>query len=69
MANPTRTKRIYEVLADGRTPGPAADGTHIHRFSRQAEADAFAAQSTCYGRPAKVLSVDAPLHIARRWGF
>lgn len=63
--------RVYEVLHDtGRDGGPAGDGTAIRRFHRseRAEAYAFAARSTCYGRPATVLEHDVPRHLAERWG-
>ena len=68
----TKLVRVYEVLHDtGRDGGAAGDGTAIRRFHRteRAQADAFAAGSTCYGRPATVLADDVPRRIAERWGM
>jgi hypothetical protein len=65
----TGTVRVYEVLHDGKGDGPAGDGTFIRRFRTQLDADEFARTATAYGQPAKVTSVDAPRHVAQRWGM
>lgn len=70
----TRTEklyRVYAVLFDGSPdgpPGPAGDGTFIKRFRDHDAADRFAAENTCYGRPASVQADDVPRRLAQRWG-
>lgn len=68
-----KTVTVYEVLYDGAPDGPSGpmgDGTFVARFGPKQEkaANAFAAASTYYGRPAKVMETDAPMRLARRWG-
>ncbi len=64
--------KVFEVMIDGKGAGAAGDGTHIMRFpgtkKGEADANALAAESTCYGSPAKVSTTDAPRHLAQRWG-
>ncbi len=65
-----KTIKVFEVLFyDERSPGAAADCHHVRRFRKRAEADTFAAGRTCYGSPAEVHEVDAPMRLARRWGL
>jgi hypothetical protein len=64
-----KTIRIFEVLHDTDSEGPAADGTQIARFDDESEAKRFAAAHTVYGRPASVLIADVPRSLAERWGF
>ena len=61
--------RVYEVLIDSNALGPACDGTVVRRFRSEREALQCAAQSTCYGSPARANPVDVPKHVARRWGL
>jgi hypothetical protein len=63
------TVRVYEVLYDTESEGPAGDGTVIARFRKEREAETFARGETCYGRPAKASPVDAPRRLAQRWGM
>ena len=63
-----RTVTVYEILFDGTGSGAAGDGTHTYRTRDECEAREFAARNTCWGQPATVSSVNAPLRIARRWG-
>lgn len=63
------TVRVYEVLYDTESEGPTGDGTVIARFRKEGEAERFAAENTCYGRPAKPSPVDASRKLARRWGL
>lgn len=63
----TKTKRVYEVLADGPTPGPAGDHTHVNRFRKEGDAADFAKTATCRGRAAAVQTTDVPLKLYRRW--
>lgn len=68
-----KTVKVYEVLHDGAPDGPAGpmgDGTFVKRFGpkQEAAANAFAAKSTYYGKPAKVTETDAPMRLARRCG-
>jgi hypothetical protein len=65
----SKTVRVWEVVADTDGEGPAGDGTVVFRFGSEHEAEAFAARSTCYGRPAIAHATDAPKHVAARWGF
>lgn len=61
---------IFEVLADGVGDGPACDGTHIHRFRKESEANNFAKGKTLYGKnDVPVTRVEVPKRIAQRWGF
>lgn len=60
--------KVYEVLADTDTLGPAGDGTVVFRFRTRREADTFAAKNTCYGRPCEVSDVIVPVRTAARWG-
>lgn len=60
--------RVYVVIADGKGEGPACDGTFVHRFRSQKEADDFAGKSTHYGRPATVQVDEVPRSLAERWG-
>lgn len=65
----SKTVKVYEILVDGPGEGAAGDGTFIRRTRDQREANRIAASSTCYGRPATVSEVDAPRHLAQRWGL
>jgi hypothetical protein len=67
--NRERTVTVYSVLHDGPGAGAAGDGTHIARFHRKADADAFAQATTCYGRPASADRDDVPARIAARWSI
>jgi hypothetical protein len=61
---------VFEVLHDTDGEGPAGDGTVIARFRKQADADRFAKQSTCYGRAIStpVAGSSVPKRLAARWG-
>lgn len=66
-----RMKKVFAVLFDGPEDGPAGpagDGTFIQRFSRKADADAFAKCHTTYGKPAAVDEDVVPARLAARWG-
>lgn len=66
-----KTYTVHEVLFDAYAPGPAGDGTHTRRFSGRnlTDAQAFAEQNTCYGKPAAVWTrTDVPARLAQRWG-
>lgn len=62
-----KTKRVYEILADGKGSGPAGDGTYVVRFRKQGDADAFAKTATYYGRPTSVTTADVSTKLYRRW--
>jgi len=69
----SKTIKVFEVLYDGApdgSAGPAGDGTFIRRFGPKSEvaANDFAARSTYYGRPCKVMTSDVRPELARRWG-
>lgn len=65
-----KTYTVFEVLADGAGDGPACDGTFIHRFRKEVDAQRFAARNTCYGRPATVQSSDGiSRKTMQRWGL
>jgi len=42
--------------------------TTVHRFKRQADAEALASRSTCYGRPATAHRAEVSRKLANRWG-
>lgn len=65
----SKTVRVYEVLIDTDSEGPACDGTQVRRFRKESDAKTCADENTCYGRPATYSSTDAPRHVARRWGM
>lgn len=60
-------KRVWWVLADTETPGPAADYTKIFRFWKEADARTFASKNKLYGRPATADYEDAPKRLWSRW--
>lgn len=62
-----KTIKVYTVLADGTTPGPACDYIHTHRFKHEGDAKTFASTATHYGRPASVMFENAPAKLVRRW--
>lgn len=62
-------KTIFEVLFDGAGEGPAGDGTHIARFRKRAEAEAFASRNTCYGRPCTAEAREVSRRLAARYGL
>jgi hypothetical protein len=65
-----KTYTVFEVLADGAGDGPACDGTFVHRFRKLADAQRFAARSTCYGKPATVSDrPDVSRRLMERWGM
>lgn len=72
-----KTKRVWEVLYHSDDPSKAhggafGDGSFIERFAGkdgETRANAFAAGRMYYASPAKASFVDAPLRLARRWGF
>jgi len=45
------------------------DGHMVSRHNSKRDAEAFARGKTCYGKPARVEAVDAPVRLANRWGF
>lgn len=63
-----RTVKVFEIVHDTDGDGPMGDGVQIYRTRNEREAQAFAARNTCYGRPATVQSVDAPMRLVKRWG-
>jgi hypothetical protein len=65
----SKTVKIWEVIYDGAGSGPAGDGTFIYRTKSQKEAEAFAKRNTAWGRPTEATMTEAPVAIARRWGF
>lgn len=65
-----RAVTVHVVMYDdARHPGPAGDGTHLMRFRDATRAAAFAADKTCYGRPATVDTDVVPARIADRWSI
>ena len=62
-----KTLRVYCVLHDIASGGPAGDGTGIARFRRKADAEQFAKESSCWGGPARVQTDNVPVRIAQRW--
>lgn len=64
-----KTVKVWELLADINDDGPACDGTKALRFRTRERAEAFAAVSTCYGKPCVITESDVPLKIAQRWGM
>ncbi len=73
----SKTVRVWEVIYHSDEErlahaGAAGDGSFIERFAGkrgEADAQAFAAGRTYYGKPAEVDVVDAPKRLAARWGF
>lgn len=64
--------KVFVTVVDGPegcSPGPAGDGTFVHRFRTRRAADDFVAGKTYYGRPAKVHEEEVSQRLARRWGF
>lgn len=64
--------KIFVTIVDGPEdgpPGPAGDGTFVHRFRTRRDADDFVAGKTYYGRPATVREDKVPLRLAERWGL
>ncbi len=71
-ARTEKTIRVYEVLhylGDDGPSGPMGDGHMVTRFNSKRGAETFARGKTCYGKPAHVDAVDAPVRVANRWGF
>lgn len=68
MVRKEKLYRVYEVLADTDSDGPAGDGTVVFRFRQKELAHRFALSRTCYGRPASVQVSDVPRRLAERYG-
>lgn len=62
-----KTVKVYEVLADGPGDGLMGDGTHVNRFRKLADANAFAATATCRSEAATVEPREASATLLRRW--
>lgn len=63
-----KTKQTFSVLFyDAKNSGPAGDHTHIKRFLRRADADAFAVGKTCYGQPAIAQEEEVSIAVFKRW--
>lgn len=71
MKTQERKVKVFEVLYDaGGYGGAAGDGTIVERFDNRRDAESFAVSARGpYGGTAKVIEVDVPKSLARRWGL